>query len=90
MVWGTVITVDPAHKLQTVGNLFIEFGGPGHIYNTFTLEKQESATVLRLGMSVLAPDAAQVIASMRSGWDILFDCMKARVEGNPQPEQAVG
>ncbi len=87
LLWGTVTTVDPANLLlQVHGHTFANWGGPSGSYWTWTLEGDESGTVVRFEDHVMGRITEDTVRERTGGWTFLFDgALKAHLEGRPAP-----
>lgn len=85
LLWGTVITVEPNKRLQALGTLFPNWGGPALNYATWELEKKGSETVLRFSESTMGRLSDDGMEEKDKGWRFLMESMKAHIEGNDAP-----
>ncbi len=87
VLWGTVVAVDPARRLQVMGSTFPNWGGPSFWFGTWELEADGVGTILRFSESTVGRISATRAAETEKGWRFVFgDALKAHVEGKPAPE----
>ena len=53
VLWGTVVCVDPNVRLQVLGSLFPNWGGPTSWYGTWELTPNGDGTTLRFSESAI-------------------------------------
>jgi uncharacterized protein YndB with AHSA1/START domain len=80
-MWGTNLVYDPGKRLEVVGCLTPDFGGPATSIVQYALEEDGKATILKLRHSVFGRADEETGASLGSGWKMLFDALKAYAEG---------
>lgn len=86
LLWGTVTTIEPIRLLQVVGHTLSNWGGPSCSYWTWTLEGDESGTVLRFEDDVVGRITDKTVEERTGGWTFLFEgALKAHLEGRPEP-----
>jgi uncharacterized protein YndB with AHSA1/START domain len=86
LLWGTVTTIEPVHLLQVVGHTFSNWGGPSASYWTWTLEGDESGTVVRFEEDIVGNITEAGVEERTTGWTFLFEgALKAHLEGRPAP-----
>lgn len=86
LLWGHVTTIEPGSLLQVVGHTFSNWGGPSASYWTWTLEGDESETVLRFEDNVVGRITEATAKERTAGWTFLFEgALKAHLEGRPAP-----
>ena len=86
LLWGTVTTIEPIRLLQVVGHTFSNWGGPSASYWTWTLEGDESETVLKFEDNVVGRITDATAKERTTGWTFLFEgALKAHVEGRAAP-----
>lgn len=91
LMWGQVITFLPPERLQIAGDVFPGFGGPGRAYSTYELSAEGDGTKLSFHMAQLCPESESTAASMTVGFEyLLAGCLKAKLEGRPEPEFPAG
>ena len=85
LLWGTVITVEPAGRLQIVGFGFPNWGGPSQFFADWDLEPDDSGTRLRFSEHAIGRVSESYTAEKDKGWMFLLEAMKAHIEGKPAP-----
>lgn len=85
LLWGTVVTADPARMLQVLGHVFPNWGGPTQGYMTWTLEEKGGKTRLNFTESMLGVVKSETLAEKDKGWKFLWATLKAHVEDGPKP-----
>lgn len=88
VLWGTVVTVEPSVRLQVLGVLFPNWGGPAQCYGTWELTATDGGTRLSYSESALGHVTEEGTAEKTQGWKFLWQVMKAYIEGKPAPEWA--
>ncbi len=86
VLWGTVVTASPAEKLQVLGLLFPEWGGPANCFGTWELSANESGTTLAYSETTMGRVSDANLAEKDKGWQFLWRCLKAHVEGTEAPQ----
>ncbi len=85
VLWGTVICVEPNSRLQVLGAVFPNWGGPTQWYGTWELEAQDNGTTLKYSESDVGRISDTCAAEKTKGWTFLWESMKAHVEGTAPP-----
>jgi hypothetical protein len=81
-LWSTVTLFDPPNRIEFVGHLNADFGGPTTSIIQIALCAEGKQTVLSLIDSVFGRVEKGTIASLDEGWKLLFaDALKKFVEG---------
>ena len=73
LVWYRVVGVEAPRRLQLSGDLFPAYGGPGHLFTTFTLEPVKGGTRLRLEEVAFGRVHAKTGRALRDGWRTIFE-----------------
>jgi DNA-binding transcriptional ArsR family regulator/uncharacterized protein YndB with AHSA1/START domain len=88
VLWATVLVLDAEKKLQWVGDLAPEFGGPARSITSYTLREEGGHTVLAFRDSPYGRLADGVQAGLTEGWKMLIEgCLKPHVEKGTSPER---
>jgi hypothetical protein len=91
LLWETVVTCQQEALLQTAGDLFPEFGGPGRVFNTFRLEAKGPGTVLTFSSTVLGRVTPKLRGELEAGWKRLYaEGLKAYAEAAEAEARAFG
>lgn len=85
VLWGTVFCIDPNVRLQVLGAVFPNWGGPTQWYGTWELKSQENGTTLKFSESTVGRISDAGVAEKDKGWKFLWQALKAHVEGTPSP-----
>jgi len=85
VLWGTVMTFEPAVRLQILGAQFPNWGGPTQSFGTWELESVGSATLLRYSEHSVGRVSDSGGEEKMVGWQFLNNSLKAHVEGTPAP-----
>ena len=85
VLWGNVIAVDPTVRLQVLGSLFPNWGGPSLWFATWDLAASGNGTVVTFSESAIGKVSAGGAEEKTAGWEFLWACMKAHIEGLPEP-----
>lgn len=85
VLWGTVYCVDPNVRLQVLGALFPNWGGPSEWYGTWDLSPKGKSTKLTFRETTLGKIPEAGLGDKSQGWHFLCDTMKAFVEGTSAP-----
>ncbi|MFK7958665.1 MAG: SRPBCC domain-containing protein, partial [Lysobacterales bacterium] len=86
VLWGNVVTVDPAKRLEILGSVFPSFGGPNQWFGTWDLEaKGEQGCLLTFSENSLGLVSVKGTEDRDTGWTYLWNTMKAHIEGKPAP-----
>ena len=87
LLWATVVSVEPAKRLQVAGTTFPNWGGPAIVFCSFELETDGAVTILKFSESTVGRISDSHEAEKEKGWRFLFGgALKAYVEGTPAPE----
>tara|TARA_R110002096_G_scaffold161007_3_gene327370 strand:- start:20395 stop:20874 length:480 start_codon:yes stop_codon:yes gene_type:complete len=84
-LWGTVIALDPGKKLQIIGYLFPDWGGPTQNYGTWTLDENGGKTRMTFSETGLGRVTEEGLKEKDHGWRFVWETLKAHVEGKPKP-----
>ena len=85
-LWCTIASVEPGVRLQAMGGLFPNWGGPSIWFSTWELEAQDDGTLLRFSEHTLGATSENQCGDRTKGWTYLFGgVLKAHVEGSPVP-----
>ena len=84
-LWGQVIAVDPGKKLQVLGQVFPDWGGPSQNYETWILEGDGKRTALTFSETSMGRVSTAGMEEKDKGWTFLWNTLKAHVEGSPLP-----
>jgi len=87
-LWGTVVAVDPARKLQIHGVIFPDYGGPNHNFGTWLLEEGDGSTTMTYSEAIVGRVSDAGLKEKDKGWTFLWATMKAHIEGKPLPAWA--
>lgn len=86
LLWGNIVTVDPNKRLEVLGAVFPSFGGPTEWFGSWDLAE---TTTGRTTVSFIESSIGRLTeaggADRDKGWTFLWNCMKAHIEGNPEP-----
>lgn len=85
VLWGTVVSIDPNVRLQVLGTIFPNWGGPTQWYGTWDLGANEGGTLLSFSETALGKVSAEGLAEKDKGWRFLWAVLGAHVEGSPAP-----
>ncbi len=85
VLWGTVICAEPNARLQVLGAVFPNWGGPTQWFGTWELESQDNGTLLKFSESDVGRVSDAGVAEKDKGWTFLWNSMKAFVEGGTPP-----
>lgn len=86
VLWGHVVTLNPGRQLQVLGCVFPSFGGPNEWYGTWDLEETSPGTTrLTFSEDSIGKVSQSSVGEKETGWRFLSDCLKAFIEGQPQP-----
>lgn len=85
-LWGTVIALDPGKKLQILGYLFPDWGGPTQNYGTWTLQGGTDKTKMTFSETGLGNVTDDGLKQKDHGWRFLWATLKAHAEGKPLPK----
>ena len=81
LVWGIVGSLRRNELLQIQGELFPEFGGPGRVQSTYSLESAGDGTLFKFSEVLYGSIDEKGLESISSGWKHLFtNCMKPHAE----------
>lgn len=84
--WWTNVTIKPGEQLQTVGELFPEFGGPARVYSTFRLEESSGKTTLIFKQTLVGVIGDATPDALDEGWVYLLErAFPAYLRGEEQP-----
>jgi len=86
ILWGTVMAATPGSMLQVQGSTFPNWGGPSIWFGTWELTPKEGGTALRFHETTIGHLTDEVRQSTDGGWTFLTNCLKAYLEGAPQPK----
>ena len=87
VLWGTVVAVEPARRLQVIGTTFPNWGGPSFWFGTWELAADGAVTILSFTESTVGRVSDSLMAQKEKGWRFLFGgALKAHVEGKPGPK----
>ena len=87
LLWATVVTVEPARRLQVAGTTFPNWGGPSIVFCSWELEADGAVTILSFSESTVGRISDSHAAEKEKGWRFLFGAaLKAYVEGSPAPQ----
>ena len=81
VLWGTVVCVDPGVRLQVLGSLFPNWGGPSEWFGTWELQPEAGRTQLAFSEESVGSVSASGLTEKEKGWVFLFDALKAYAEG---------
>jgi len=85
LVWGNVATVEPNKRLQIVGHIFPNWGGPVQCYNTWELEQDGNITHVKFDESSVGRITEDGTKEKDKGWRFLIQSLKAHVEKSKPP-----
>ena len=85
VLWGTVVTVEPNVRLQVLGVVFPNWGGPTQWYGTWELKAQDGGTLLTFSEVAVGRVSDEGAAEKDKGWQFLWANLKAHLEGGPAP-----
>jgi len=85
MLWGTVVTSQPTVRLQILGSIFPNWGGPTQQFGTWELETVGAGTRLRYSEHAVGEVSESGGEEKTVGWQFLSDTLKAHVEGAAAP-----
>ena len=68
VLWGTVICSDPGSRLQILGSLFPNWGGPSQWYGTWDLKANETGTTLTFSETAMGKVSESGTAEKDKGW----------------------
>lgn len=81
-LWGFIQTFDPPNRLEIVGALFPQWGGPATMHLTLELEEQGGGTILSVRDTLFGAVTEKLGEQTKDGWRALFaDAFKTYVEG---------
>jgi uncharacterized protein YndB with AHSA1/START domain len=87
LVWGTVTAIRVNERLDYVGHLDPDFGGPANTRTRYALEADGDATRVRVSEVHWGGVTDESRACVESGWGhLLADCLKPFVETGAQPD----
>ncbi len=72
-VWATVLTVDAPRRIQFMGHLTAQYGGPAHSIFEFAVEPVGNGSVVKISDSIFGNLAEDQAAKMDDGWRLLFE-----------------
>ena len=84
-LWGTVTCVDRGRRLQVVGVVFPQWGGPTQWFATWDLEGKDGRTTLRFSESGVGNISDSGMEEKDVGWTFLWATLKAHIEGTTPP-----
>lgn len=85
VLWGTVVTVDPAKRLQITGVTFPNWGGPTQWFGDWSLVEKDGGTELTFSEHAIGRTSEDSVVEKDKGWQFLWQVMKAKLEGQPAP-----
>ena len=85
VLWGTVISYEANVRLQILGSLFPNWGGPSQSFGTWDLETAGTGTVLRYSEHSVGRVSDSGAEEKTVGWQFLHDSLKAHVERTAAP-----
>ena len=84
-LWGTVVCVEPNHRLQVHGSLFPNWGGPTEWFGTWELKAEEGGTLLSFNEGSIGRLSDSGAEEKDKGWQFLCRSLKAHAEGAAPP-----
>lgn len=86
VLWGTVVSLYPNKRLEVLGAVFPSFGGPNEWFGTWDLEANgKNACLLKFSETSIGQVSDKSADDRDSGWNYLWNTMRAHVEGKPAP-----
>lgn len=80
VLWGTVVTVDPNVRLQVLGSLFPNWGGPSQWFGTWDLAGGGGCTTLTFSETTMGKVTEAGMADKDEGWRFLWNALKEYLE----------
>ena len=88
VLWATVLVFKKNERLQWVGDLSPDFGGPARSITSFKLVERDGGTLLQFRDSPYGALAENAAKDMESGWKwLLNDCLKPYIEDGTLPKR---
>ena len=84
-LWAHVVSLSPGSSIQLVGHIFPNWGGPVQWFGTCALTEQNGGTVLTFSETAVGKTSDQGMQEKEKGWNYLWSCMKAYIEGAAEP-----
>jgi DNA-binding transcriptional ArsR family regulator/uncharacterized protein YndB with AHSA1/START domain len=72
-IWATVLTVDAPRRIQFMGHLTKQYGGPAHSIFEFAIEPSGKGSVLKIADTIFGNLSEDQAAKMDEGWRMLFE-----------------
>jgi len=85
VLWGTVVTVDPNARLQILGSLFPNWGGPALLFGTWSVATAGNKSTLTYSEHSVGHASQAGIEDKTKGWNFLLEALKSHVQGDPAP-----
>ena len=81
-IWATVLTVEAPRRIQFMGHLTKQYGGPAHSIFQFEVEPSGKGSVVKISDTIFGNLSEDQAAKMDEGWRMLFEeGLKPYVEG---------
>lgn len=85
-LWATVLAVEPGRRLELVGHVTPQWGGPNTWIGGLTLEEEGDGVRLRFEEAAFGHLGERYQEEKTKGWRFLFDgALRAHVEGTEPP-----
>ena len=85
LLWAQVVAVQPNRLLQVLGHSFPNWGGPSTWYGTWEFAGDDRGTKLSFSESVVGRVPDGYVDDKTKGWNFLWDCLRAHLEGSEPP-----
>jgi uncharacterized protein YndB with AHSA1/START domain len=80
-IWATVLTVDAPRRIQFMGHLTSQYGGPAHSIFQFAVEASDKGSLVKISDTIFGNLSEDQAAKMDEGWRMLFEgALKPYVE----------
>jgi len=88
VVWGQILTLESGRRIQWVGDMTAEYGGPARSITTYTLSADGEKTSLTFRDTPYGALSETALADMTEGWTYLMErCFQVYVETGVRPER---
>ena len=80
-IWAIVLTVDAPRRIQFMGHLTSQYGGPAHSIIQFAVEAAGKGSLVKISDSIFGNLSEDQAGKMDEGWRMLFEgALKPYVE----------